>query len=411
MSAPADGDERARTAAAAAARASYGRLVAFLAARSHDIAGAEDALGDAFAAALVHWPIDGVPAAPDAWLLTAARRRLHDAWRHGRVAVGAEETLRIVAEELSDAAPASAFSDERLKLMFVCAHPAIDAAARPALMLQAVLGLDAARIASAFLVSPAALSQRLVRAKTKIRAAAIAFAVPERSEWPERLGDVLEAIYAAYGTGWDDVAGTDPRVRGLATEAIDLAALLTTLLPDAAEAWGLLALLAFCQSRAAARRDAAGDYVPLAAQDTACWDRALLAVGERALAEAARLAAPGPFQLEAAIQSAHTQRRLGAPVPAEAIVALHDALIARQPTVGALVSRACAVGVARGAAAGRAALAAIDPRTVVAYQPYWAALAHLAAAAGDDGVARAARERAVGLTTDPAVRRFLLAGR
>jgi RNA polymerase sigma-70 factor (ECF subfamily) len=406
-----DAGTRARAAAAAAARASYGRLVALLAARSHDIAGAEDALGDAFAAALARWPSDGVPASPDAWLLTAARRRLQDAWRHGRVEADAETTLRILHDELSEAAPAAAFPDERLKLMFVCAHPAIDAAARPALMLQAVLGLDAARIASAFLVSPAALSQRLVRAKTKIRAAAIAFAVPERSQWPERLGDVLEAIYAAYGTGWDDIAGTDAHARGLAEEAIDLAGLLAALLPDAAEAWGLLALLAFCQSRAAARRDAAGDYVPFAAQDTARWDRALLGVAERALAEAARLDAPGPFQLEAAIQSAHTQRRLGAAVPGEAIVALYDALIARQPTIGALVSRACALGDARGAAAGRAALFAIDTRAVAGYQPYWASLAHLAAAAGDDETARAARERAVGLSTDPAVRRFLLAGR
>jgi len=411
MSRAAAADEPSRAAAAAAARASYGRLVAFLAARSHDIAGAEDALGDAFAAALVHWPVDGVPASPEAWLLTAARRRLHDAWRHGRVEADAEATLRIVFDELADPAPESAFPDERLKLMFVCAHPAVDAGARPALMLQAVLGLDAARIASAFLVSPAALSQRLVRAKTKIRAAAIAFAVPEPSEWPERLGDVLEAIYAAYGTGWDDVAGTDAQARGLAQEALDLAALLAKLLPEAAEAWGLLALLAFCQSRATARRDAAGDYVPLAAQDTARWDRALLAVAERSLGEAAKLGTPGPFQLEAAIQSAHTQRRLGAPVPADAIVALYDALVARQSTIGALVSRACAVGEARGAAAGLGALAALDARAVATYQPYWAALAHLAAAAGDAVTAGAARERAVGLTTDPAVRRFLLAGR
>jgi RNA polymerase sigma-70 factor, ECF subfamily len=404
-------EERASAAAAAAARASYGRLVAFLAARSHDIAGAEDALGDAFAAALVHWPEDGVPASPEAWLLMAARRRLHDAWRHGRVEADAEATLRIVFGELPEAAADTAFPDERLKLMFVCAHPAIDPAARPALMLQAVLGLDAARIASAFVVAPAALSQRLVRAKAKIRAAAIAFAVPDKSEWPERLGDVLEAIYAAYGTGWDDVAGTDAQARGLAQEALDLAALLAALLPDAAEAWGLLALLAFCESRSAARRDAAGDYVPLAAQDASRWNLELLRVGERALHEAARRASPGPFQLEAAIQSAHTQRSLGATVPDGAIVALYDALVAQQPTIGALVSRACAVGRARGSAAGLAALAAIDARAVASYQPYWAALAHLAAAAGNDETARSARERAVGLTTDPAVRRFLLAGR
>jgi len=395
-------------AAAAVARDSYGRLIAFLAARSHDIAAAEDALGDAFATALARWPVDGVPDAPEAWLLTTARRRLHDRWRHRRVEADAEETLRIVFGELATAAEEVRFPDERLKLMFVCAHPAIDPAARPALMLQTVLGLDAARIASAFVVAPATLSQRLVRAKTKIRAAGIAFEVPRADEWDDRLGDVLDAIYAAYGTCWDDVAGTDPARSGLAAEALVLAAMLARLVPHAAEAWGLLALLAFCQSRVAARSDAAGNYVPLHAQDVACWDRELLAVAEVALARAAALSAPGAYQLEAAIQSAHTQRGLGAAVPGAAIVALYDALVALQPTVGAQVSRACAIGAADGAAAGLAALRRLDPGDVDGYQPYWAALAHLAGAAGERETAGHARERAVGLSTDPAVRRFLL---
>ena len=396
-------------AAAAVARESYGRLVAYLAARSHDIAAAEDALADAFAAALERWPRDGVPDAPEAWLLTTARHRLHDRWRHARVAADAAPTLAILFDELAEAPAETRFPDERLKLMFVCAHPAIDPAARPALMLQTVLGLDAARMASAFVVAPATLSQRLVRAKAKIRAAAIAYAVPGEDEWDDRLGDVLDAIYAAYGTGWDDVAGTDPAKSGLAVEALALAAMLTRLLPLAAEAWGLVALLAFCQSRAAARRDARGDYVPLHAQDASRWDRELIAVAESALAKAASLAAPGPYQLEAAIQSAHSQRRLGAAVPPTAIVALYDALVSLQPTVGALVSRACAIGDAEGAAAGLAALGTIVARDVETYQPYWAALAHLARAAGDGETAARARTRAVGLSSDDAVRRFLLA--
>ena len=396
-------------AAAAVARESYGRLVAYLAARSHDIAAAEDALADAFAAALEHWPRDGVPDAPEAWLLTTARRRLHDRWRHARVEADAEPTLAILFDELAEAPAETRFPDERLKLMFVCAHPAIDPAARPALMLQAVLGLDAARMASAFVVAPATLSQRLVRAKTKIRAAAIAYEVPGEDEWDARLGDVLDAIYAAYGTGWDDVAGTDPAKSGLAVEALALAATLARLVPHAAEAWGLVALVAFCQSRATARRDARGDYVPLHAQDAARWDRELIAVAESALARAASLGAPGPYQLEAAIQSAHSQRRLGADVPPAAIVALYDALVALQPTVGALVSRACAVAEAEGSAAGLAALAAIPARDVDGYQPYWAALAHLARSAGDAATAASARTRAVGLSSDAAVRRFLLA--
>jgi len=399
----------AGAAAAAVARESYGRLVAYLAARSHDIAAAEDALADAFAAALERWPRDGVPDAPEAWLLTVARHRLHDRWRHARVEADAEPTLAILFDELAEAPAETRFPDDRLKLMFVCAHPAIDAAARPALMLQTVLGLDAARMASAFVVAPATLSQRLVRAKAKIRAAGIAYAVPGEDEWDERLGDVLDAIYAAYGTGWDDVAGTDPAKSGLAVEALALAAMLARLIPHAAEAWGLVALLAFCQSRAAARRDERGDYVPLHAQDASRWDRELIDVAESALAKAASLAAPGPYQLEAAIQSAHSQRRLGAEVPPSAIVALYDALVALQPTVGALVSRACAVGDAEGAAVGLAALAAIPARDVDTYQPYWAAFAHLARAAGDVDAAAHARTRAVGLSSDAAVRRFLLA--
>ena len=403
----------AAAAATAAARRSYGRLVALLASRSHDIAAAEDALGDAFVAALAHWPGDGVPASPEAWLLTTARRRLLDGWRRGRVAEASAEALQHVADEaaaVSEGGHAVSFPDERLKLMFVCAHRAIEASVRPALMLQTVLGIDAARMAAAFLVSPAALSQRLVRTKAKIRHAGIAFEVPAADALPAKVGDVLEAVYAAFGTGWDDVAGADPLRAGLAREALDLAVLLSELIPESAEAWGLLALLAFCHARAAARRDAQGDYVPLAAQDVARWDRHLLAVGEAALARAASLNAPGPYQLEAAIQSAHTQRRLGAEVPAEAIVALYDALVAEHPSVGALVSRACAVGAVRGGEAGLQALEAIDATSLASYQPYWAARAHFAAATGRAGAALVARARAIGLTTDPAVRRFLSAG-
>ena len=396
--------------AAATARRSYGRLVALLAARSHDIAAAEDALGEAFASALEHWPRSGVPEAPEAWLLTAARRRLHDGWRHAAVEAAAAETLRIVGEASTEADATTAIPDERLALMFVCAHPAIDAAARPALMLQAVLGLDAARIASAFLVAPAALSQRLVRAKAKIRKAGIAFEVPAAAALPERLDAVLEAIYAAFGTGWDEVDGADPLKAGLAAEALDLAATLAELLPSSAEAWGLLALLALSQARVRARRNAAGDYVPLAAQDAALWSHELLHVGERALQRAAALGQVGPYQLEAAIQSAHTQRGLGVPVPAAALVALYDALVDLQPSAGALVGRACAVGTARGAVAALQALDTLDAAALGGYQPYWAALAHFARAAGERERAAAARERAIGLASDPAVRRFLAAG-
>src|SRR5580704_5034466 len=201
----------ARRAVEQAARDSYGRLVAFLAARSHDVAAAEDAPADAFEAALETWPQSGVPQKPEAWLLTVARRRLIDNARHVRVHKDAAPTLRAAAEEAQELATGMVFPDERLKLMFICAHPAIATAARTPLMLQTVLGLDAARIASAFLARPTAMGQRLARAKAKIRDARIRFELPEAQELPARLDSVLEAIYAAYGSGWDDVAGADPR--------------------------------------------------------------------------------------------------------------------------------------------------------------------------------------------------------
>ncbi|HEU4458704.1 MAG TPA: DUF6596 domain-containing protein [Methylibium sp.] len=410
---PAATAEAAHAATVATARRSYGRLVALLASRNRDIAAAEDALGDAFHAALVNWPRDGVPASPEAWLVTAAKRRLLDGWRHAKVRDDAAETLALIADEFAttDDDGSAAFPDERLKLLFVCAHPAIAANAHAPLMLQTVLGLDAARIAAAFLVSPAALGQRLVRAKARIRSAGIAFEVPPPSQWAERLGAVLEAVYAAYGTAWDDVAGTDPRRRGLALEALALARTLAALLPDEPEPLGLLALMAFCQARAAARRDARGDYVPLDAQDPAAWDRALLDEAEAALQRAAAMRRLGAYQVEAALQSAHTQRRLGVPVAPRAIVALYDGLLALHPSFGARVSRAVALAAASGVEAALAeldAIAAAEPGTHRAYQPYWAARADLLARAGRADEARGAYERALGLSEDPAVRRFLL---
>lgn len=404
---------QAAAAAEQAARRSYGRLVALLAARTRDIAAAEDALSEAFQSALQTWPRDGVPTAPEAWLLTTARRRLLDGWRHAKVQDAATDTLRLIHDDFAPVTDDDAvFPDERLKLMFVCAHPAIAAAARSALMLQTVLGLDAARIASAFLLSPATLSQRLVRAKARIRDAGLRFEVPLPAQWRERLADVMEAIYAAFGSAWDDAAGTDPRRHGLALEAIELARTLVLLLPLEREPRGLLALLLFCQARAGARRSAAGDYVPLAEQNLARWDAALLREAEaQLLAAAERPGLIGIYQLEAALQSAHSQRRLGAPVPAAAIIALYDGLLALHDHLGARVGRACALADEQGAEVGLAALDAVEASAATSYQPWWAARAELLARAGHADAARAAYERASGLSEDPALRRFLLARR
>ena len=200
----------ARRAAELAVRESYGRLMAFLSVRSRDVAAVEDALAEAFRNALETWPLAGVPREPEAWLLTAARRRLIDRARQVRVREEAAPSLLAAAEEAQEMVDdSSGFPDERLKLLFVCAHPGIDPAARTPLMLQTVLGLDAARIAAAFLVRPTTMGQRLSRAKTKIRDAGIPFEVPGASDLPERVDAVAEATYAAYGSGWDDVAGLE----------------------------------------------------------------------------------------------------------------------------------------------------------------------------------------------------------
>ena len=397
----------AAAAAELAARASYGRLLAYLAARWRDVARAEDALGDALLAALETWPRTGVPDKPEAWLLTAARRRLVDGARHAGVAAAAEADLKIMLDERADASPA-AFPDERLALLFVCAHPAIDEAARTPLMLQTVLGLDAARIASAFLVAPATMSQRLVRVKAKIREAGIRFEMPVPGELAARLDAVLEAIYAAYGSGWEDVAGADPRRRGLAEEAIWLGRLVTRLLPEAPEARGLLALMLHCEARRPARRNVAGGYVPLTEQDVTRWSLPLMAEAERLLAAAARANAPGRFQLEAAIQSAHAQRALNGKTDWEAIALLYEGLLRYAPTIGARVAYAAALAEARAADAGLAALDAIPADAVAAYQPYWALRGHLLKGLGRKAQARAAYDRAIGLSEDPALREFLL---
>ncbi|HEY6391587.1 MAG TPA: DUF6596 domain-containing protein [Bryobacteraceae bacterium] len=399
----------ARQAVEQVARDSYGRLIAILASRSHDLAAAEDALGDAFRAALEHWPGNGIPSKPEAWLLTTARRRLIDQARHAQVQADAGAALIALANEGQTLAASEAFfPDERLKLLFVCAHPAIDAAARTPLMLQTVLGLDSARIASAFLVQPAAMSQRLTRAKAKIRDAGIAFEVPEANQLPARLDAVLEAIYAAYGSGWDDVPGADARRKGLTSEAIYLGRLLLQLMPSQPEVQGLLALMLHCEARRCARRTASGEFVPLSEQDTALWSRETIAEAERLLCAASCAQRIGRFQLEAAIQSAHAQRAKTGETDWEAVALMYEGLVRIIPTVGALVGRAAAIAEARGAAAGWSLLEAIPREAVKAYQPYWALAAHLLSRVGRTAEAGDAYERAIGLCGDPAVREFLL---
>ena len=389
------------------ARESYGRLVAYLSSHTRDVASAEDALSNALVAALVTWPRDGVPQNPEAWLLTTARHSLIDLVRHQQVAAASEPTLLLLREEPKEVT-LSGFPDERLKLLFVCAHPAIDPAMHTPLMLQTVLGLDAARVAHAFLVSPKTMGQRLVRAKTKIRDGGIQFEVPQEHELPQRLDAVLEAIYAAFGIGWDDMAGVDQRGRDLAEEAIWLARVLLQLMPGEAEVRGLLALMLHCEARRAARRGPDGRYIPLSEQNPRHWSLPLIKEAERHLAEASSPGRAGRFQLEAAIQSVHAERARSGRTEWTAIVLFYEQLIRISPTLGTRTGYAAAVGEANGPEAGLAVLDGIDTDDVSAYQPYWAVRAHLLQRLGKTSEAVDAFDRAIGLAEDPAVRQFLL---
>jgi RNA polymerase sigma-70 factor (ECF subfamily) len=402
------GERGARIAADAVARRSYGKLVAFLAARTRDVAAAEDALSEAFAAALVDWPRNGCPANPEAWLLTVARRKSIDHARGRRRDEIAADRLQVMAEGLDAAATDAEIPDQRLALLFVCAHPAIEAAIRAPLMLQVVLGLDAKTIASAFLTSPAAMGKRLVRAKEKIRQAGISFRIPGREELPGRLETVLDAIYAAFTEGWADAAGTDAVRRDLTDEALFLASLVTELLPQEPEALGLLALMLHAEARRGARRRADGEYVPLAEQDTALWDARMIAEAEALLRRARALGVIGRYQLEGALQSAHVDRCRTGRANWAGVVQLYDALLALIGSPVVAINRALAIAEMRGADAALEAMEEIAADARLAeYQPWWAARAELLARTGAHGEARRAYEMAIGLDRDPAVRRFL----
>jgi len=406
---PSDADGLARRAAEDAARRSYGKLIACLAAQTRDLSEAEDALAEAFALALKTWPETGAPASPEAWLLTAARRRFLDAARRGKTRKAAIPRLNAMIAELeAEQAADRPIPDDRLRLIFACAHPAIDEAARAPLILQTVLGLDAAAIASAFLVSPAAMSQRLVRAKTKIRDAGVPFAEPDLDALPGRLEAALQAIYAVFTQGWSDPAGADPRSRGLVDEALFLGRLLAALMPNEPEPGGLLALMLYAHARRGARRDREGRFTPLDAQNTALWDEGLIEEAEALMMSALSFGRIGRFQIEAAIQSAHVHRRLGAPTDWAAIVELYDRLVQIAPSPVVALNRAIAIGKRDGAARGLAELHAIADRDRLAHYPFYAAaLGELEQELGHTDAARGYFAAAHALARNDAERRFL----
>jgi RNA polymerase sigma-70 factor, ECF subfamily len=390
-----------------AARASYGKLVALLAARNRDIAAAEDALSDALVAALETWPKRGVPANPEGWLMTTARNRQLNRLRAGFVRQRAEPDLILRLDQTSETGEGRAsLPDDRLRLMFVCTHPAIDPSVRAPLILQTVLGFDAARIAQAFLAEPAAMSQRLVRAKARIRDAGLRFAVPGPEDLADRLADVLDAVYAAFGQGWDALDPPEAE-GGLTGEAIWLARLLADLLPEEPEPRGLLALMLYCTARRDARRDATGGFVPLERQDPRLWDRNMVIEAEGLLTVAARAARFGRYQCEAAIQSVHVQRAVTGQLNNAALRTLYDLLVRHTDALGARLGRAVVIADAGDIPAAVAEIDALDTTRLRNHQPYWVARSHVETRAGMTAQAIASLQAAIALTTDPALRAHL----
>ncbi|MEM7068515.1 MAG: DUF6596 domain-containing protein [Pseudomonadota bacterium] len=385
----------AKRAAEIAARDSYGRLLAFLSTRTKDIALAEDVLADAFMKALDTWPETGVPDNPDAWLLTTARNRLTDHQRRDtRTSVQSE------FPEIPMIENKNALEDRRLELLMVCAHPSIAADLHTPLMLQTVLGIKAETIAQLFLISPPALAKRLVRAKAKIRDAGIPFEVPDKENLQERSGAIFEAVYALHAHDWLDPAD------GLGEEALYLANLLCKFLPDNAEALGLAALISLSH----ARRDARvvdGVLVPIEEQDTQAWDAELVSYGNNMLARAHQLSSIGRFQIEAAIESVHVARKKTGVTDWAALQQLFYALVKLSPTAGAMVSQAVVTANNHGIKAGLTMLDEIEKQIGARFQPLWAARAELLSRSGKIQEALRSYDKAISLTTDIPVLRFL----
>lgn len=382
------------------ARRSYGRLLAFVAAYAKDITAGEDALAAAFAKALETWPRDGVPKNPESWLITVARRTIGHGWRHEKVKTQAEPTLKILTLA-GEKMEADVFNDDRLKLMFVCAHPAISQTVHTPLMLQTVLGLNAKKIAASFMTSPTAISQQLVRAKNKIRDAGIAFQVPEKNELHLRLSPVLDAVYAAFGTGFNEQADD------LIKEAIYLGGLLVKLLPDEAEPHGLLALMLYSRSRHYARRSDTGAYVPLEDQNTNLWDQAMIEQAEQHLHNAAMMGKPGRYQTEAAIQSVHAGRAKTGITNHRAIAGLYDVLWQQAPSLGCGVARAVSWHHAGDSTFGLQLLDQLSFSDLENHQPFWAARAHIAASLNQINDALIAYDKAIELSDQPETIKFL----
>jgi len=381
-------------------------VLATLIRQAGDFQLAEDAVQDAFEAAVTVWRRDGVPVNPGAWITTAARRRAIDRLRRDRsVADRAERLAELTRLDAQHEEPSmddeSTIVDDRLRLVFTCCHPALEMPARVALTLRALGGLTTGEIARAFLVAEPAMGKRIVRAKRKIADARIPYRVPADEELPDRLRGVLRVVYLIFNEGYAATEG-DRLVRGeLCDEAIRLGELLCRLLPDDAEVWGLLSLMLLRAARRAARVDSSGRYVALDAQDRSLWDKDKIRDGLAKLERAVRLRRPGEYQLQDAITALQIQAPDAEATDWARIAELYGALGRLNPSPVVELNRAVAVGLASGPAAGLELLAPLlgDP-ALERYQPLHAAHAELLSRAGDAAGAARAYERAIALSAN-----------
>lgn len=404
-------------------REEAGVVLATLIGSLRDFDLAEEAFADAMAAAVEHWPRDGVPDKPAAWLVTTAKRRAIDRLRHGSMRAGKEVALRATelerrmrSEEDAQAAREQALGagldDERLRLIFTCCHPALNLEAQVALTLRTLGGLSTNEVARAFLAQPAAMARRLGRAKKKIREAAIPYRVPPADALPERQHAVLAVVYLIFNQGYGSAQGA-PAQRALCAEAIRLGRIVAKLLPSEPEPLGLLALMLLHDARRAARVDAEGHMIPLEEQDPARWNAAAIREGLDALARAHAHGCPGPYQVQAAISAAHvesTQRGVSTEERWSTVAGLYEALARMAPSPVVTLNRAVAVGRVQGPDAGLALLDALtgsDREQLEAYQPFHAARADLLRRAGRAGEAATAYRRAIALADSAPERRFL----
>lgn len=392
------------------ARLSYGRLVASLAFRIGSVSGAEDAFSDALIRALEVWPEQGIPRNPEGWLLKAARNKAVDRIRSEQLAIKYRTEIDMLLGDL-DAEEEKGSVDPRLRLMFACAHPAIDARLRAPLMLQTVLGVDAQRMASVYLVSPGTLGQRLTRAKAKIEQSGIPMTLPaEKDEYDARLDDILAAIYAAYAVGQNGAGSGDAKATSLAREALWLASIICSALPHAAEAHGLFALILYTESRRPARTHTqSGQLVPLKEQNPKFWLADIVEDADQALCNARQHLTLGRFQIEASIQALHMARRRTGETNWDELQILYRGLVQISPTVGAMTGQAAVEAEVSGPEDGLKLLDSIDHLHRDTYQPWHATRAHLLARAGETERAIGAFEKAIGLSDDPSERAYLVA--